>query len=633
MQAVWMRYFIENRIAAWMLFSGLCLFGVIGMTRLPVSLMPSVAFPSVTVLIEYPQISPDRIDALITRPVERALRSVAGIQEIHSASEEGKSRIQLSFDMETDVRIAALRVRDSIGLIREQLPRAMQEPVVMRDDPGDRPAIILSIEETPLCDASLDTVREFAERNIRPALQRINGIARVDVAGGSLREIHIRIDRSRFDARAVTFDDIFSCLHGGNVFCPAGSIRHAGKEHRVVPFWKYSGIDDIKAAPVYAAPGSPGIRLSDIASVSVEPRERDEFSRLNGRERVMLYLFASGNANILGISANVKNALAGMKNVRTSAVYDQGDSIRASIRNVATSGLYGMIIIVILVCLFYRSALPAAVVSLSIPVSLTIVFAFMYFAGIPVDIMTGTGLALSAGMVVDNSVLVTETIYGGKQFSPCIIPEAMRSILPAMFASTSTSCIVFLPILFSDIIVRRMYGAIAFTITVALGSSLLVAVVLVPALYAEAQARGPAGKDMHSPIMKRARPWVRGISDAMTALEKKLRTWYERALAGSLAGSRMITCFLLLFALLSVFSFAVLKSDVTGPMGSRALYAYLEFPMGTSIQATNGPVLEAEKHLLAAGISDTISSKVEKSRGTLTINLKTPAHLSNKERR
>ncbi len=619
-----MRYFIENRISAWMLFSGLCLFGVIGMTRLPVSLMPSEVFPAVTVLIEYPGISPDRIDALVTRPVERMLRSVPGIQEINSVSEEGKSRIQLAFAMETDERIDALRVRDKIDLIREELPRAIQEPVVMRDDPGDRPALILSVEKTPLDGDSIDSIREFAERSIRPALQKINGVARVEIAGGSQREIQIRVDRSRFDARAVTFDDIFSCINGGNVFRPAGGIRHAGKEHRVVASWKFSSIEEINDARVYEAPGASMIRLSDIASVGARARERDEFSRLNGNERVMLYLFASGNTNILNVSDNVKKALAGMKNVLTSTVYDQGDSVRASIRNVVTSGIYGMIIIILLVYLFYRSILPVAVISLSIPVSLIIVFAFMYFAGFPVDIMSGTGLALAAGMVVDNSVLVTETIFGGKRFDPRIIPKAVRSLLPAMFGSTATTCVVFLPIVFSDIMMRRMYGGMAFTITTALGASLLIAVVLVPSLYAEAYDRGLIGMEMRAPKTGRSQTFIQSLSKLMLSIERKAGKWYERTLVRSLENSRTAIYFIILFALLSALSFAMLKSDLIDPTGSSALYAYIEFPTGTSIQAANGPVMEAERYLYDAGIADKISSKVEKSRGTLAIHLKNP---------
>jgi HAE1 family hydrophobic/amphiphilic exporter-1 len=274
--------------------------------------------------------------------------------------------------------------------------------------------------------------------------------------------------------------------------------------------------------------------------------------------------------------------------------------------------------------LFYRSVLPVAVISLSIPVSLVIVFAFMYFAGFPVDIMSGSGLALAAGMVVDNSVLVTEAAFGGKRFTPSGLPEAVKSLLPAMFGSTATTCAVFLPIVFGDIAARRMYGGMAFTITAALGVSLLIAVVLVPSLYAEASEHGPVRMDINVLKTERPQAFMRRVSDAMTAIETKAGKWYERKLLRNLADSRTLTYSIIVFALAAVFSFVMLKSDLIDPMGSRALYAHIEFPTGTSVQAANGPVMEAEKYLHAAGIADTISSRVEKSRGTLSINLKNP---------
>jgi len=216
------RYFLGNRITAWMIFAACLIFGIIGLTRLPLALMPRVNYPGLTVIIEYPGITPDKIETIITKPVEQLVRTVPGIESINSVSEEGKSRINVNFHIGTDINIAALKVREKIALIRGSFPRAVQEPMVIRYDPSDRPAVIASVERIPGSTATLTEIREYAERVIKPRLQRIEGVSEIYVAGGQQKEIHVTVDPGKFTARRIDFERVFSCLQEGGVSLPAG---------------------------------------------------------------------------------------------------------------------------------------------------------------------------------------------------------------------------------------------------------------------------------------------------------------------------------------------------------------------------------------------------------------------------
>nr|MBP7584008.1 efflux RND transporter permease subunit [Spirochaetota bacterium] len=228
-----MKYFLENRITAYMLFAGCLIFGIIGLARLPLALMPQVNYPGLTVIVEYPGITPDKIETIITKPIEQIIRTVPGIESIQSVSEEGKSHINVNFHIDTDIKIAALKVREKIGLLRSSFPRAVQEPMVIRYDPSDRPAVIASVERIPDTKATLTDIREYAERVIKPRLQRIESVSEIFVAGGLQREIHVTVDSGKFSSRSLDFDRLFKVLQEGGISLPAGLVMIGGRDYQV----------------------------------------------------------------------------------------------------------------------------------------------------------------------------------------------------------------------------------------------------------------------------------------------------------------------------------------------------------------------------------------------------------------
>ncbi|HPB81966.1 MAG TPA: efflux RND transporter permease subunit, partial [Spirochaetota bacterium] len=279
------RYFIQNRISAYMLMAGLMIFGVIGLTKLPMALMPPTAYPGISVIIEYPGIAPEKIESLITKPAEQIIRTVPGIEKILSLSEEGKSRINITFHIETDVKTASLQVREKISLIRNSFPRAVQEPVVVRYDPSDRPALIASIEGVHGQNATLTQIREYAERHLKPALQRIDGVAEIVIAGGLQREIHIDADRGLCEARSVSFGELFSAVQSSNISLPGGVLTGGAIDYFLHTPGRYSRVRDIIETPLSFSDTGALVTIGDIAQVDDSFRDREDIARHNGNER------------------------------------------------------------------------------------------------------------------------------------------------------------------------------------------------------------------------------------------------------------------------------------------------------------------------------------------------------------
>lgn len=603
-----------------MLMGGLLIFGVIGLAKLPMALMPPTACPGISVIIEYPGIAPEKIESLITKPAEQIIRTVPGIEKILSLSEEGKSRINITFHIETDVKTASLQVREKIALIRNSFPRAVQEPVVVRYDPSDRPALIASIEGIQGRNATLTQIREYAERRLKPQLQRIDGISEIHVAGGLQREIHIDADRGLCEARGISFGTLFSSVQSANISLPGGILTGNSTEYFIHTPGRYSSVGEIDETPLTFSDNGALVTIGDIAKVNDSFRDREDIARHNGNERVMVYVHKAGNGNILEVCDSAAGIITGSPALRAHIVYSQGRYIRDSLNNVLSAGVWGLLIVVIIVALLYRGAGPVIAISFSIPVSLITVFACMYFAGIPIDVMSLSGLALGAGMVVDSSIIVTESLMGQKDLSEASIPGVVKSVATALTASTLTSVIVFLPIVFGNIMTRTMYGGMAFTVSAALLVSLLVSLILVPAVYIESAKRNgftPGAPDGTVKCKK-----LSLLRERAGHIETAAAGYYRELLGWSFRRKKKVLVIAGIFGAAALVITPFVKQEFVDPSGSSELYVYCEFPTGTSLDSTASAVRSAEQFITSSDFAERVSSRIEKWRGTLALTLK-----------
>jgi HAE1 family hydrophobic/amphiphilic exporter-1 len=620
-----MNYFLENRITAYMLFAGLFIFGLIALGKLSVSLMPQTGYPGISVIIEYPGVAPEKIETAITKPVEKIVKTVSGIEKINSISEEGRSRININFQIDTDIKIAALKVREKIGLIRPYFPREVQEAVVFRYDPSDRPVLIATIEKEG---ASQVETREIVERKIKSRLQRIEGISEINIAGGLKREIHINIDRGRFEARNLSFTDIFPIIQGSNTSIPGGLLPSGNREYVVYTTGRYKSISEIADTAIMQTAHGSTVRLYDVAEVVSSYRDREDIARLDGRERITVYIQKAGDANTLDVCYEAVKLLKEHKDFKTRIVYNQGRYITAAVDNVASSCTWGIIIVVMVLYLFLRRFSTVLTIALSIPLSIVIVFLCMYFINLDLDVMCLSGLALGAGMIVDNGIVISESIYRHESIDRATILRGVSEVRNAIVSSTFTTIAVFFPIVFGNIMTRRMYGGLAFTVSSALIISLVVAVILIPSILSAIEERSvphrvwytviPANLKIHEKIL----PYATDLLCRVDRIERMVINRYELIYDYAFKNRKRIFALTLALSLISLLLLTRVRSEFVDPLSIGEFYVYLEFPTGTSLSHTDEAVSLAEKKIQSMNVTGKIATRVEKWRGTLSIKLK-----------
>ena len=623
------RYFLENRISAIMLCTSIITAGVISLSLLPVSLMPGSDYPAVSVVIEYPGISPDKIEELITKPVERIIRTVSGITEIESVSEEGKSRINITFQNGTDIKIASLKIRGKVGLIKDSFPREVQEPVVMRYDPSERPVIAAAAE---ISGVDRKSVREIMEKRVKPALQRIEGISEIIIAGGELEEIHVEIESGPVLGRGLIASDISAAVSSGNISIPAGTIRTVEGNSKLYIPSGYRSLGEIRDSIIFCDKGR-GIRVGDIASVRYGSREKENLSRYNGRDMLTLYIHRGGGANTLELCRSVLKVFKSFPGVQWRVIFNHGERIEASVNNAVFSGLWGIFIVSGVLFLFYRRRESVIPVVISIPSSIVAVPAFLYMAVRWINIMTISGFALSAGMVVDNGIVVIDAIKGKAGLSGSI-PDSVNRVKLPLISSTFTTIAVFIPVMLLSDKTGLTYGDMAFTISAALLVSLFFAIVLLPAFYSLIK---PAGKESltdetvnntakHHVILSvpgKYRSFLYSIQDKtgdfLYSLEKVSLRYYKMGLNYSFEKSFRVIAIAGVAFFTALGLLASIGGGVLLEYGAREFYIYLEFPTGTSLEKTDRFVSEVEKMVTGARGVAAVSSKTEKWRGTLTV--------------
>ncbi|HNV49148.1 MAG TPA: efflux RND transporter permease subunit, partial [Spirochaetota bacterium] len=616
-----MRYFLEKRITTYMVFAGLFLFGVIGLSKLPISLMPYTGYPGISIIIEYPGISPEKIETIITKPVEKIVKTVPGIEKIDSVSEDGKARINVNFQMDADVKIAALKVREKIGLIRGSFPRAVQEPVVIRYDPSDKPIIIATIARKGV---SLEEMREIAERKVKPQLQRIEGISEINIAGGRQREIHIDLNQGRFEGRSLSFEKLFTTVQSGNVSLPGGLLAYGKREYVVYTPSRFKSIGEIADTAVLQTAQGSLVRLGDIGQVLDSYRDQEDIARLDGKENVTIYIQKAGDANILELCNSIVRLFSKLTEYEINVVYNQGRYIRAAITNVVSSCIWGVLIVIMVIYIFFRKLDYVITIGLTIPYTIVVVFACMYFAGVNIDIMSLSGVALGGGMIVDTSIIVTESIFSSRRINTETILGGIGYVRNAVVSSTVTTVIVFLPLVFGDILTQRMYGGMAFTITLALLVSLVVALLLVPAVYQELAIRAPRSKSSisrRSAVFDRLRPLLDAFFAQADSFERTMHQKYEKALGYVFGHPRTVLGVVAVMLAIATGSLFFIKSEFIDPMGTGEFYVYIEFPTGSTLEFANEASRKAEDHVKGLKVTEKISTKVEKMRATLSITL------------
>jgi HAE1 family hydrophobic/amphiphilic exporter-1 len=461
--------------------------GAVSLSRLRIDLLPNIELPTVTVRTEYEGASPEVMERLVTQIIEEIVGTVPGVEEVTSQSSEGNSRIRVSFVWGTDVDTAALDVLAKLEDEINELPEDVVRPRVAKFDIASFPVVLLGIS------SNLDPVEltQLIEDQIRYRFAHIPGVAQVDVWGGYNREVRIELDPDRINALQLPLDRVLVAIRDANLDLPAGQIEQGRYEVTLRAPAEFANLDQIRNTVILQRNGSP-VTLGQIAGVTDTYEKLTRIVRVNGGRGIRVAIRKQADANTVEVSRRILSEIDKVNEaypqIRIVPVINQGNFIERSIKNVAQSVLYGGGLAILVLLFFLRNFRSTLVISLAIPISVIATFALVYFGGFTLNLMTLGGLALGVGMMVDSSIVVLENIFrrrteAGDSPSSAAV-EGTREVGPAIIASTITTLVIFLPVIFVRGVSGILFKEMAYVIIFSLSCSLLVSLSLVPMLSA-----------------------------------------------------------------------------------------------------------------------------------------------------
>jgi hydrophobic/amphiphilic exporter-1 (mainly G- bacteria), HAE1 family len=521
------RLAIRRPVTTCMVFLSLAVLGLIATRLLPLEFFPDVDFPGMMIEIPYPGSSPEEVEQLIARPVEEALATMAGIQRMITNVGSDEVRMFVFFGWEADMDARGVEAKDKIDGIRHRLPEDIDRVFVRRFTSTNDPILGLRIGSS----RDLSDAWELLDRNVRRRLERVEGVASVGIDGVEPREVRILLHADRVAAHGIDLNALRERLRGANFSVSAGYVddAQAGRRIRVTPLGTFSDIDEIRRLPV----NERGLRLGDIAEVSVESPPRRYERLLDGQFAVGVNVFSESGANLVEVSRAVLdevdaiNELSEMEGINLFVLFSQAEGVVQSLKDLALAGLMGALMSMVVLYVFLRQWATTLIVMLSVPTAILITLGAMYFLGLSLNILTMMGLMLAIGMLVDNAVVVTESIYRCRQRFPDQPGKAtlvgVREVAMAVTAGTLTTVIVFLPNIFgAQNEITAFLSFVAYAITIALIASLLIAQTIIPLLTLKVPA----------PPLPKAGGWLNRLTNAYArVLDFSLRRRWITALA------------------------------------------------------------------------------------------------------
>ena len=535
---------VRRRITILMVTVTVILFGAIGYSSLSVNLLPDLSYPTLTVRTEYTGAAPSEIETLISEPVEEAVGVVKGLRKLKSVSRTGQSDVVLEFAWGTDMDRASLEVRDKLETLR--LPLEAKQPVLLRFNPSTEPImrLTLSAKDAAEAEAALVRLRRFADDELKKQLEPVEGVAAVKVSGGLEDEIQVHIDQQKLAQLNIGIGTVIDRLKAENVNISGGRIEDGTQRYLVRTINQFADVQQMRdllitarasgggssaaqeaaaaAARVAALTGSAealaasasaqsaasggsnvagggqAIRLRDIATVVQGHKEREAIIRLAAIEAVELAIYKEGDANTVTVAGEVKATLERLRaelppDAVLDTVEDQSIFIENAVREVRFDAMLGCLLAVLIIFFFLRDGWSTFVIALSLPISLIATFFFMDQFDLSLNVMSLGGLALATGLVVDDSIVVLESIAKARERGLGIIEAAIvgtKEVSMAVVASTLTVVAVFLPLVFVEGVAGQLFRDQALTIAIAILMSLAVAMTLIPMLSSW-KARAP----------------------------------------------------------------------------------------------------------------------------------------------
>ncbi len=568
----------DRRVTVAMATVAIVLFGLVALSRLNVTLLPDLSYPTLTVRTELTGAAPQEIETLLTRRIEEGVGVVRGVRKVRSVSRAGQSDVILEFSWGTPMDIAAVEVREKLDLL--QLPLTATRPLLLRFDPGSEPVVRLALVERPeAADTAAAAAREagtreararpaalrfadetdrlrqlrrLADDQLRTGLEAIEGVAAVKVSGGLEEEIQVLVDQQRLAQLGLGIEQVATRIRAENVNLSGGRLEQGFERFLVRTVNEFRSVQQMADSIVANQNGQP-VFLRDIARVERGFREREAITRLDGAESIEIGLYREGDANTVRVAGNIADRLTVLQrtlpaNVDLVVINDQSVFISAAIQQVRSAAILGGLLAILVLYGFLRNLRATVIVGLAIPVSVIGTFLLMFATDITLNIMSLGGIALAVGLLVDNSIVVLENVVRHREQGRDVLEAARRGtreVASAVIAATLTSIAVFFPMVFITGVAGQLFRDQALTVTFALLFSLLVALTLIPMLASlRAESRHAPEPDPSAPgrvtralawILRQFRRAVGGLGWLTGRVARVVLVWPSQALLSAAA--------------------------------------------------------------------------------------------------
>ncbi|KAA3630884.1 MAG: AcrB/AcrD/AcrF family protein [Calditrichaeota bacterium] len=575
---------VDRPIATTMFFLIIIVLGLTGFRFLPVDLLPPIDYPRLTVRTNYPNVGPEEIEQLITDKIENAIASVPNVEEVRSQSEEGSSRVTLEFTQGTDIDAAANDVRAALDRIRDDFPPEVEPPRLWKFDPDNFPVVILGAQSN----RSMEELTRILEREISQRFEQIPGVGSVDVWGGIYREIQVQLKRDRLASSGLTADDVQAALRRENVTLPGGDMREGVNDMYIRTQGEFLSIDQIASTIITVIDGKP-IRVRDVAEIKDGYEDVNRLVQIDGRPMVRLGVRKQSGANTVAVAEEARLIMEEINKERDDIdlmmVIDQSEFIQNSIDNVKQSTLFGGLLAIFVLYLFLRNGSTTSIIALSIPISIIATFGVLFFNGITLNQMSFGGLALGIGLIVDNSIVVLENIVRIRERGESLRDSALigtRQVSGAIVASTLTTSVIFLPVVFMQTVSGMLFKELALVVVFSLLCSLLVALTLVPMLGSR-YLTVKTGND--SKDFKKAR---------FTSWTEKLENRYSNIITKALNRRKLVYIVTGVLLVITVSLWQLLPVELAPQTDANEIDIDLEMAQGTNIAVVNNYLHEMD---------------------------------------
>ncbi len=619
---------VRRPVTITMLFILVFVVSAIFVPRLGVGLYPSVTMPRLTVFTSYPNVGPDEIEANVTAVLENRLARIRGLTSISSQSSTGSSRITLSFGYDVNLDEASAEINEVLAQAVRALPADCGVPVLRRFDMSAMPIMRLNVKGN----LPLDQLRSIAEETVQPLLERVEGVASADVAGGAARFVRVDVSANRLEAFGLSLSSIAQSLSARNVRLAGGTLSGEQLDYQIRTNEVYRSLEEVRATVIAAPSSATVLRLGDIADVYEDFDYSGSRIWIDGVPGLYVSVTNETGTNSASVARGVRAALDGINEslpagVEVVVVSDDTTLVNSTLNQVYTSAVWGAVLAMLVIFIFLRSVKGTVIIGLSMPISIIVTLLVMSLMNLTINIMTMAGLILGIGMIVDSSIVVLENIHlyrerGDRPAVAAILGS--REMLNAIVASTATTLCVFIPMIIYKAeleMMGQMFQDLVITVVISLSVSLVVAVTLVPALCGSIlRLDTRVQKPLRFPVLAR---FDAGVEGFLRALENG----YVRALRFVLANRFLVLTLVSLLLVLSLLRFGSLGMNLapTSTTDDRITVS-LSMPAGTNAAVTEDLLFRMQQIIQTevSGYTSLLLNAGQGTSGSIQINLPPP---------